>query len=556
MGEREETRQPDLITGGEHIVPETSELHRLLVERVRDYAIFALDPRGYILTWNSGAERLKGYRPEEIIGKHFSTFYPPDALAAGKPEWELEVATRTGFVEDEGWRVRKDGSRFWADVLITALRDDAGELIGFAKVTRDLTERRRVEEDLRKSEQRFRLLVESVRDYAIFMLDPTGHIATWNEGAQRINGYRPDEAIGRHFSVFYPREDLAAEKPARELAIATETGQYEEEGWRLRKDGSRFWASVLITAIRGPDGRLGGFAKVTRDLSERRAAMEQALDDARRIAFEEAHREVAERSAKELRTLAERLREQTVELERRRDEAERANRAKSEFLAAMSHELRTPLNAIGGYAQLMDLGLGGPVSDEQRQHLRRIQQSQQHLLGIINDLLSFSRLEGGHVRYDIGPVTMRDIIDGVGSMVGPQARRKGVDVLVIPCAPTVVALADRMKIEQILINLMSNAVKFTPDGGLVTLTCGAADGHVWVRVVDTGIGIHESQHEAIFAPFVQVGRSLANPKDGTGLGLSISRDLARGMNGDLVVASREGQGATFTLTLPRAEPAS
>src|SRR5687767_11789526 len=185
------------------------DLHRLLIDRVQDYAIFALDPDGYVLTWNTGAERLKQYAPDEIIGKHFSTFYPPQDIAAGKPEWELDVATETGRVEDEGWRLRKDGTRFWANVLITALRDDAGALVGLAKVTRDLTERRRNEEALRLSEQRFRLIVQSVRDYGIFMLDTRGHIVSWNEGAQQIKGYTADEIIGKHFSVFYPEEDQA-----------------------------------------------------------------------------------------------------------------------------------------------------------------------------------------------------------------------------------------------------------------------------------------------------------------------------------------------------------
>ena len=492
-----------------------------------------------------GAERLKGYVLSEILGKHFSIFYPPDDIAAGKPAWELEVATTSGQVEDEGWRVRKDGSRFWANVLITALRDDHGELLGFTKVTRDLTERWRAEEELRRSEERFRLLVQSVKDYAIFMLDPTGHVATWNTGAERIKGYTAEEIIGKHFSLFSPPEGLAARKPERELTIAASTGEYEEERWRVRKDGTRFWANVVLTSVRLPDGRLAGFAKVTRDLTERRAAQERELADARRLAGEEAARTAVEARAHELHTLA-------VELQEQRHEAEVANRAKGEFLAAMSHELRTPLNAIGGYAQLLEMELSGPITQEQREHLERIQHSQRHLLGIISDILSFSRIEAGQITYDIGPVPVHEVLEVISSMIMPQAQTKNHLLNIATCPVSVVTHADRAKVEQILLNLLSNSVKFTPDGGEIELTCGMEPDAIWFKVRDSGIGIPAEQLESIFAPFMQVGRGLANPKEGTGLGLAISRDLARAMHGDLTAESEEGVGSIFTLVLPRA----
>ena len=529
---------------------ETRDLHRLLVDRVQDYAIFALDPEGYILTWNAGAQRLKQYRAEEAIGQHFSMFYPPEDL--DKPPREIEIAIAEGRVEDEGWRIRKDGTRFWANVLITALRDDDGKLVGFAKVTRDLTEQRAAQEVIRSSEERFRLLTQSVKDYAIFMLDPGGFIATWNSGAEHINGYTAAEVIGRHFSIFYPPEDIAAGKAPRELHTATTEGEYEEEGWRVRKDGTRFWASVVLTPVRLPDNRLVGFAKVTRDLTERRAAEERALNEVRRAASQEAARNAAEQRALELRTLAEQLRFQAEELERRSREAEAANRAKSEFLAAMSHELRTPLNAIGGYTQLIQMGLSGPITDEQREQLDRIQRSQEHLLGIINDILNFSRIEAGQVVYDIRPVRVHDIVEGVIPMVLPQAHAKHLRLHIGACPQELEAQVDSTKVEQILINLLSNAVKFTAEGGEIEVSCGARDGSVHINVRDSGIGIPSDQLEAIFAPFVQVGRGLATPKDGTGLGLAISRDLARAMHGDLSVQSEEGVGSTFTLALPGA----
>ena len=273
----------------------TDEQFALLAAEVRDYAIFLLDAQGLVRTWNAGAENIKGYRAEEIIGQHFSRFYPKESLAAGWPAYELEQATATGRFEDEGWRVRKDGSRFWANVVITALRDAKGGVRAFLKITRDLTERRQAEEKLRMSEERFRVLVEGVEEYAILMLDPQGRVTTWNAGAARIKGYTADEILGESFTRFYPPEDIAARKPERELAIALATGKYEEEGWRVRKDGTRFWASVTITSLHDPSGALRGYAKVTRDMSERK----QAEENARKLLQEEAARRAAETSARE-----------------------------------------------------------------------------------------------------------------------------------------------------------------------------------------------------------------------------------------------------------------
>jgi hypothetical protein len=529
-----------------------ANLLRLLIDRVQDYAIFALDQKGNILTWNTGAERLKGYAAEEIIGRHFSVFYTEEDLSAGRPARLLEVAVETGKAEDEGWRLRRDGTRFWANVLITALRDDNGVLVGFAKVTRDLTTRRAAEEMVRESEERFRLLVQSVEDYAIFMLDPTGRVTTWNAGAQRIKGYTPEEITGQHFSVFYTAEDLAIGKPARELVTAVETGHYEEEGWRVRKDGTRFWANVVLTPIHRESGGIAGFAKVTRDLTRRRAADERALIDAQRIAAEEGARAAAEERAHELRSLTDQLRAQTAELERRTAEAEAGNRSKSDFLAAMSHELRTPLNAIAGYTELMQAGVSGPLTEAQHDQLSRIQRSQRHLLGIINDILNFSRIEAGKVAYVMGPIVLQDLVSDVATMIQPQADKKRLRLTLARCSPALMARADRGKVEQILLNLLSNAVKFTDQGGEITIVCGAVTDHVLLSVRDTGIGIPDGQQESIFAPFTQVGRSLASPMEGTGLGLAISRDLARAMGGDLTVESREGEGSTFTLSLPSA----
>ncbi|MFL5142231.1 MAG: PAS domain S-box protein [Microvirga sp.] len=256
---------------------------QLLIDAVTDYAIYMLDPAGFIVSWNSGAQKLKGYRPAEIIGQHFSKFFMPEDQAAGRPAKALREAEAKGHFEAEGWRVRKDGSRFWANAVVEPIRDGQGRLIGFAKVTRDITERMAAQEALRESERRFRLLVEGVVDYAIYMLDPAGIITNWNAGAERMKGYRPDEIIGQHFSRFYGKEDRAAGLPARVLETARREGRYEAEAWRIRKDGSRFWASVTLDAIRDESGELLGFAKITRDITERRAAQEALRESERQL---------------------------------------------------------------------------------------------------------------------------------------------------------------------------------------------------------------------------------------------------------------------------------
>jgi len=491
-----------------------SDLYRRLIDSVRDYAIIALDASGKIATWNPGAQRLNQYTPNEAIGLDFSSFFAPDDVAAERPELLFIAAARDGRAEDEGWLLRKDRSSYCANIVLIALRDDAGSFLGFTAVIRDLTERRLADEALQESEQRFRLIVQSIKDYGIFMLDPLGRIISWNAGAERLKGYTADDIIGRHFSIFYPQEDLDTRKPERELDVASKVGRFEDEGWRLRKDGSRFWANVIITALRNEAGELVGFAKVTRDLTERRAAQIQALADMRRLT-----------------------------------EADMANRAKSEFLMAMSHELRTPLNAIGGYAELLSLGLGGGVTDRQREYLGRIRKSQQHLMALINDILNFSRIEGGQITYEATEISVASVIDAVVPMIEPQAETKHLQIT-RQTSDDVVACADRGKFEQIIINLLSNSVKYTDVGGRIDISWSEVGGRAQIRVTDTGIGIPADKLTAIFEPFVQVGRSLARPTEGTGLGLAISRDLARGMGGDLTAESSVGEGAIFTLTLP------
>jgi len=244
------------------------EPYRLLIDSVHDYGIVMLDPEGVVLTWNTGAHRLYGYDAEQVLGQPFSIFYTADAISCGWPEYELETAGREGRFEDEGWRVRSDGSRYWANVVISALRWPDGSLRGFAKVTRDLTERRLQQEALRRSEERFRLMVTGIKDYAIFMLDPDGRIVSWNAGAQSILGHTSGDVLGRYHEMFFRREDVSAGEPMAELQAARSGGRSEDDGWRVRKDGTQFWANAILTTLYDPQGDLCGFAAVVRDLTE------------------------------------------------------------------------------------------------------------------------------------------------------------------------------------------------------------------------------------------------------------------------------------------------
>ena len=250
-------------------------MYRLLVQSVTDFAIYLLTLDGVISNWNAGAERAKGYRADEIVGQHFSIFYTEADRADGLPQQALNTALQTGLFEGEGWRLRRDGSRFWAHVVLQPVKDDAGTTIGFAKITRDVTQQKEQESKAKEQERNFRLLVQGVTDYAIYMLSPAGIVTNWNAGAERAKGYRAEEIVGQHFSQFYTPEDRAKELPQRALTTALACGKFEGEGWRLRKDGSRFWAHVVIDPIRDEGGELVGFAKITRDVSERKRIQDQ-----------------------------------------------------------------------------------------------------------------------------------------------------------------------------------------------------------------------------------------------------------------------------------------
>jgi PAS domain S-box-containing protein len=479
---------------------------QLLIEAVVDYGIFVLDPDGKIVSWNTGAQKLKGYTRDEIVGQHFSIFYPAEEVQRGWPQEELRRALASGRFEDEGWRLRKDGSRFWANVIITPLYDAGGALAGFAKITRDLTDRRAHEQRLRASEERLRLLIESVRDYAIFMLDPDGTVRGWNSGAEAIKGYSADEIIGRHFSVFYTPEDQRDGKPATELEQALVAGRVEDEGWRVRKDGTLFWANVVITAVRDAAGKLIGFAKVTRDMTERK-----------RLA-----------------------------------ELERSSRRMSEFLAMLAHELRNPLAPIRNAVTVMQLeSLASPALRNSRDIIDR---QVTHMSRLVDELLDVGRLTTGKVKLRREQVAYADVVDRAVEMARPliDARRQQF-TLELPAA-TVYVNGDATRLTQILQNLLVNAAKYTPDGGRIALRVDVADGFVDAYVSDNGRGIEAAELERIFELFMQGDNSAAPDDSGLGIGLTLARSLAQLHGGTLEARSPgPGKGSTFMFRLPAAE---
>jgi PAS domain S-box-containing protein len=493
-----------------------------LVAGVRDYAIFLLDPDGIVRSWNAGAERIKGYRPNDIIGQHFSRFYPADVRSTGWPEKELALAARDGHFEDEGWRVRKDGSRFWANVVISSLYDDAGKVRAFLKITRDLSERKAAEEALRLSEERLRLLVEGVSDYAIFMLDPEGKVATWNTGAERLKGYKAEEIIGRHFSTFYPDEARARRWPQQELELATHDGRFEDEGWRLRKDGSRFWANVVITALRDADGKLQGFAKVTRDLTERRAA-EESL----RSAYGDLERRVEERT----RELAAR------------------DRQKDEFLAMLGHELRNPLAPIRNALEILKLEKAPSAARTQAHGL--IERQVQHLVRLVDDLLDVSRIMQGKIELRYERIELAAVVERAIDTAQPVLDARGHQLEVSLPPQPVYLHGDLIRLAQVLGNLLVNAAKYTERAGRIALTATVARDQLVIRVRDNGIGISPELLPRIFDFFVQGNRSLERSQGGLGIGLTLVKRLVE-MHGGTVSAhsAGNGKGSEFVVDLP------
>jgi PAS domain S-box-containing protein len=484
----------------------------MLVDAVTDYAIYMLDPDGTITSWNPGAMRFKGYEESEIIGENFSRFYTEEDRKTGLPQRALEVAEREGKFENEGWHVRKDGTQFWAYVVIDPIRDSAGALVGFAKITRDLTERRQAEVALRENQEQLRLLVQGVTDYAVYMLSPEGYVSSWNSGAERIKGYTPEEIIGQHFSRFYTEEDRQAGLPLQTIEIATREGRFEREGWRVRKDGTKFFANVVVDAIQNPNGSLLGFAKITRDITERMNAA-RALEEAREALF------------------------QSQKME-----------AIGQLTGGIAHDFNNLLMAIQGSLELLQRRL--PADDPKVALLiDNALQGARRGAALTQRMLAFARRQ----ELKLTPLDVRDVVQRMTSLLqsslGPSVRVETHFQLELPKIK-----ADANQIELALLNLAINGRDAMPKGG--TITIGAAKrtdvpglkagNYLCVSVTDTGTGMDEETLKRAMEPFFTtkgVGK-------GTGLGLPMVHGMAEQSGGKLLLKSELGRGTSAELYLP------
>jgi len=489
---------------------------QLLIERVADYAIYLLNPDGTVASWNAGARRFKGYTEAEIIGQHFSRFYTPADRAAGVPERALRTALEAGRFEAEGWRVRKDGTHFWASVVIDPIHDDDGQLVGFAKITRDISEKKLAREALRRTEEQFRLLVDSVIDYAIYMLSPEGLVTTWNAGARNIKGYQAEEVIGTHFGRFYTEEDRRNGLPDRVLATAREHGRYHGEGLRVRKDGTRFRADVVVDAIRDADGRLLGFAKITRDVTQR------------------------------------------VQLEEARKALQHAQRleAVGKLTGGVAHDFNNILQVIGGSLQLLGTSLMGQPAPQR--HLQMALTAVDRGAKLSSQLLAFAR------RQPLQPCVLnpgrvvRNMEDLVRRAVGEH-----VEVETVVSASLWNATLDPHQLENVVLNLAINARDAMPGGGKLTVELSNTmlddtyvsaahevppGQYVLLAMSDTGTGMPADVLERAIEPFF----TTKGEGQGTGLGLSMAFGFVKQSGGHFRIYSEVGHGTTIKAYFPRA----
>ena len=490
----------------------TSDPFKLLVQSIVDYAIYMLDPKGFVTSWNAGAERIKGFDAEEIVGQHFSRFYTDEDREAGMPQKVLDTARSEGKFAGEGWRVRKDGTRFWASVVVDRINDEQGKLVGFAKITRDMTEQREAQQALLEAERSFRILVQGVTDYAIYMLDTDGRVTNWNAGAERIKGYSPEEIIGEHFSRFYTPEDFDAGVPHKALSIAREVGRYEAEGWRRRKDGTRFWASVVIDAIRDEQGELLGFAKITRDMTEKREA-QRKLEESREQLF----------------------RAQKME-------------ALGQLTGGLAHDFNNLLTAILGACELAIRNIDDP--DKLRRMLEGVRNSAQRGAGLTKQLLAFARAQ----QLEIRQIDLKDFFADIATLIRPSLR-SNIEVVTEISDQLWPVDSDAGALELALLNLAFNARDAMKDGGTLKISAhnvvleGAPEGlkgeHVALRLSDTGTGMSPEVMDRVFEPFFTT-KSFG---EGTGLGLSQVFGFAKQIGGAITVDSEPGKGATFTIYL-------
>jgi PAS domain S-box-containing protein len=496
---------------------EESSIYRKMIEEGEDYAIVLLDPGGIIRKWNKGAQKIKQYTAEEITGKSFKIFYLPEDLANRIPEKMLEEAATKGRVVREGWRVRKDGTRFWGSIVITALHGDSGEIVGFSKVTRDLTERKMAEDNLRESEERYHRMIAEVQDYAIILLNEHGEIQNWNAGAEKIKGYTAEEAVGMNFRVFYQLEDQRSGLPERLIDNAVRTGRAAHEGWRVKKDGTRFWGSIVITALHDDTGKVVGFSKVTRDLTDRKMSED-------------------------------RQQRYLLELEAQNRELER-------FAYIASHDLQEPLRKIRTFIDL----LSDDKVDEQarRRYFDKIVASASRMSDLIKAILNYSRL--GRESHEATLVDLDQVLMEVISDYEIAIHEKGAAISNDPLSSV---RGNKLQISQVFTNLIGNALKFSVSRPEIRISSSLVKGKDivdWpatlpesryreIVFTDNGIGFDQKYSQQIFSLFQRLHGKQDYP--GTGIGLALCKRIMENHGGFISAFSNHGGGAAFRIYFP------
>jgi PAS domain S-box-containing protein len=496
------------------------ELYKRMIEEIQDYAIILIDKNGIILNWNKGAQKIKGYSEGEIIGKHFSIFYLQSDLDQNLPQKLLTEAREAGHAAQEGWRQRNDGSKFWGSITITAIHDDHGSVIGFCKVTRDLTDKKIIEDSLRMSEERYHQMIAEVQDYAIILLSVDGIIENWNVGAEKIKGYSAKEVIGRKFELFYTEEDRENGLPNRLLTLAKDTGKAVQEGWRVRKDGTKFWGTIVITALHNRDGKVIGFSKVTRDLTVQKIAEEK-------------------------------LAAYTAELEKQNSELE-------QFAYVASHDLQEPLRKIQTFTELIRENYDDKEFIEK--YFAKLNVSAERMSKLIKSLLNYSRLSKQKETSIIGEVNLNDILDEVKIdfellIEEKKATITGSDLPVVR--------GNYFQIGQLFSNLISNSLKFCSERPIITISSKIISSeeisqapktlinqnYFQVTFKDNGIGFENQYSELIFSLFQRL-HGKQSKYGGTGIGLALCKKIIEIHNGYITATSEPNEGATFIVYLP------